>query len=268
MEHLISTVFMGADVLQDKMLSDAFALAKESLKTENLEHHQDFLFIDLSDKKSISVDEIIPVVIMGSRKPVIAESSFVIINHMDALTVAAQNKLLLTLEQSPYLYLVGICYKDSLLQTIKSRVTVKRYETPSKAAFYEALQKEELSGEQKEAMYYAGSYSAELLAIYNAFFEADVKKSLDLLHLAKEKDKECVFQDRELVFSILALLECTLKQKVLKLLASKDTDGALYIEQQRKVSNDRTLCKSSNYTQNDFFLCVVNVLETLNNDKE
>lgn len=123
----------------------ACEFAKQILKTESLDNYPDFKVISKkADKKDILVEQI--------RKELIDEVYIVpaagdrkvyIINNAEALTVAAQNTLLKTLEEPPkYITIILVSSNISaFLTTILSRVTKISFEGISdeelKAYIYE-----------------------------------------------------------------------------------------------------------------------------------
>ena len=110
-------------------LNDALAFAKASLHTESLENHPDYLFISSCGKKTIGVDDVLPLIRKCSFPPVVADKIMVIIDDMEKLTVAAQNKLLLLLEENTHCFVIGIVHEDGLLlDTVKSRMRLLSYQ--------------------------------------------------------------------------------------------------------------------------------------------
>lgn len=192
------------------MLEDALAFARASLHVENLDVCQDFVYVSANGKKAIGVEDILPLLQKVAYPPVVAEKIVVVLNDMERLTVAAQNKLLVMLEENQYCFVIGIVKEDTLLDTVKSRMRLVEYPPLSLDEF---LKKHSLSKDE-DYMFYAceGSdvvyeHIAEckpmFLALKNACMGNKKYEVFKILHLVKEKDKAAVTEDKILVKAII-----------------------------------------------------------------
>lgn len=192
------------------MLEDALAFARVLLHTENLDVCQDFVYVSADGKKTIGVEDILPLLQKVSYPPVVAEKIVVVLNDMEKLTVAAQNKLLVMLEENPYCFVIGIVREDTLLDTIKSRMRLVEYPAPTLEEF---LKKYSLSKEE-EIMFYAcdgnevvyehiADSKPMFLALKKACMGEKKHEIFKILHLIKEKDKSAVTEDKVLVKAVI-----------------------------------------------------------------
>lgn len=106
-------------------LTFAKELAKNILKTDNLEVCPDYKYIEkLEDKKDIVIDQIRKQIIDDVYiAPLTSNNKLYIINDAECLNTAAQNSLLKTLEEPPkYIVIILVCSNiNKILPTIKSR---------------------------------------------------------------------------------------------------------------------------------------------------
>lgn len=264
-----SLLLMGKEGFS--MKEDALALAKALLKSDNLDVHPDFLYVT-SDKSTLGVDDILPIIEKGSHPPFVADRTIVVIDKMHTLTVVAQNKLLLLLENNPYVFVVGICFEDTILQTVKSRMRIVSYMPLTKKEF---ISQSNLPEDDAELFFISSGGSLGLLEkllgnkeIFHALKNANIYHSakdrikiLEILHLANEKDKEAVTSDPVLMKAVLRLLAHIFIQLAIKSYAGNPDEvnrlleiAALLVEEEDKVT-------SPGYTKHDFFKAMVYCIE-------
>lgn len=254
------------------MLDDALDIAANLLKTEHIENHPDYLYIDLpKDKKTIGVDSILPVIQKGCVKPVLAEHSVAIINHMDCLTEAAQNKLLLTLESNTYLYIIGVAYKDTLLSTVKSRMMITEYRSYSKNNFLD-LYKDIYSKEDSLLLYHATGGCPGLVPaltdniemfreLYHICQESNLYRLMESLHLVKEKDPLAVHNDRQLLLAVIHVLQYALIEKAVRIYSDEPLTAAKLVRVIDRLLEDESVCQTSQYTKDNFFRTIAFLTE-------
>lgn len=114
----------------------------------------------LEDKPSIGVDEIRPIKESLYIAPNDGDKKFYIISDADTLTPAAQNALLLPIEEPPeYVTFFLICENSaSLLETVRSRAPVLRTEKFS-SAFIEEYLRSKYKNPDKSKLSYASALS-------------------------------------------------------------------------------------------------------------
>ena len=253
------------------MLEDGLALARHLLNTSDLDGHPDFLMVaPMAKKKTIGVEEIMPVVSLGAYPPIHGSSSIAIIDGMDKLTVAAQNKLLILLETNPYVLVIGICYGD-VIDTVKSRMRIVPYHPYTKSEF---LCKCGLPEDEGELFYYAttgciGFISSlqgerDLFKAIKIACSSDTKRK-DLyraLHLVKEKDKQAVTEDLFLQQAVLRVLIFLFQKQSEQACATKDYGKAMrYNDIVNRLVEDEKLSERSTYSKNDFFTTIMYCVE-------
>lgn len=118
-----SYIFYGEEGIGK--LTFAKELAKQILKTDNLEICPDYKYIEkLEDKKDIVIEQIRKEIIDDVYiAPIASEHKVYIVNDAECLNTAAQNSLLKTLEEPPkYIVIILVCSNiNKILPTIKSR---------------------------------------------------------------------------------------------------------------------------------------------------
>jgi len=245
------------------MLEDALELVSKLFCSEYYEKHPDYLFVDLKDKKTIGVDEITPVIEKGLMKPVLASKAVVVINHMDALTEAAQNKLLLTLEESPYLFIIGISYQNRLLDTVLSRMKRTSYQPLSQKEFLSVCEGD-IDKDDAVLLFHACSgcpglipAMKEELPMFRAVLNACLGKRSGLfsaLHLVKEKDKLAITEHKELILPVFRIMQHGLLERALRLSSQGDSKGAIGCAKLvRLIEGDMQVCNSSAYSKDNLF---------------
>lgn len=216
---------------EGNLLDNALNKAAEMLGTTRdlLASNPDYLFVDYDEgKTSIGVETANSIIDKSSLVPTFGDFQICVINHMDSMTEAAQNKLLKTLEESS-MVILGVCYENGILPTVKSRMT-----------------KVHIAGKVE--------LPAEVTAIFDKVGVALNENPMDVLkclNLVKEKDNESFFQvHRDAVGELLTFIGNNCSSKL-----SEDT-----IE---RLGSQREYCMSSNFTKDDFFVLIVTVVNDL-----
>ena len=216
---------------EGNLLDYALNKAAEILNTTKdlLSTNPDYLFVDYDEgKSSIGVETANIIVGKSLLMPSFGDHQVCVINHMDSMTEAAQNKLLKTLEESSMVVL-GVCYEDGILPTVKSRMNKVRI-----------LDKVELS--------------AEVATIFDKVGTALNDNPVDVfrcLNLVKEKDTDSFFQvHRNAVGELLSFIGNTCSSK-------------LSTETVMRLGSQREYCMSSNFTKDDFFVLIATIVSDL-----
>ena len=251
------------------MLEDALAFARAFLRTTNLDVCQDFVYVSANGKKTIGVEDILPLLQKVAYPPVVAEKIVVVLNDMEKLTVAAQNKLLVMLEENQYCFVVGIVREDTLLDTIKSRMRLVEYPLLSLEDF---LKKHSLSKDD-DYMFYAcdgndvvyehiADSKPMFLALKNACMGSKKHEIFKILHLVKEKDKSAVTEDKILVKAIIRAMThiyVSLAYTYFKEGNGCGVDNCIDICE--RLSEDVNKVMQSSYTKNDFLNLLIFCVE-------
>ena len=254
------------------MKEDAMSLAKYLLSTDRVEEHTDFLLIKPSgEKKTIGVDEVMPLIKKGTMPPIHGKFSVVVIDGMEKLTVSAQNKLLVLLESNSYVFVIGIAYKDTLLDTVKSRMRIVPYRRYEKDEFLSLCS---LPAEEATLFYYATAgcpgLVEELESEREMFLslrqacntDAERTQLLRVLHLLKEKDKLSVTNDTRLMLCVIRILQFIFQEHAVHSYCAMDMGRACrYQEIVERLIYDEQQCGKSSYTKNDFFNTIVYCVE-------
>ena len=254
------------------LLEDALELSRALLKTDNLSLHPDYLFIS-TEKKTIGVEEVSLINAKASMPPVLADTIVCVIESMEKMTVAAQNKMLLLLESNPNIMVIGICYKDTLLSTVKSRMRLVSYASLCKEDFISACS---MSAEDAQLFFVT---SEGVLALKETFEEnrelfRGVRdccrgksrwKLLELLGLLKENDKAAITGNKELMRYVLRIMERTFADMAMECCHEGDKDkrgeALHYLSISNQIGAELPRLDSPSYTKNDFFRIVAVAIE-------
>lgn len=222
-----SILFYG----EGNLLEHALNKAAQMLNTdrESLSTNPDYLYVDYDEgKTSIGVETANEIVNKSALVASFNEYQVCVVNHMDSMTEAAQNKLLKTLEESA-LIILGVCYENTLLPTVKSRM--KKVHISDKAQL-----------------------SDEVTAIFDKVLVALDDKPEELLlclNLVKEKDTSSFYQQyRNSVGDLLSLI-------------GNHCSSKLSEETVKRLGKQREYCMSSNFTKDDFFVLIATVVNDL-----
>ncbi len=196
-----------------------------SISPSELERSSDFFFVGLDEsEKTIGVEKADEIIRMSSLSAIGTGCKVFLIDSMDKMTVAAQNRLLKTLEESSSL-IIGTCYEDNLLPTVKSRMQLIR--VSEKVALPEDV-------------------SVLLDRIREVLAEGCPEKLFVILNLVKEKDSRSFFScHRDNVKDVIATVASSLMKPEIMRLSSEHLEK----------------CMSVGYTKDDFFMYVANVVE-------
>lgn len=244
--------------------------------------HPDVLIIE-PDSGSIKVDQVRQISEFMTYLPSNGKLKYVLIDDANMMTLATQNALLKSLEESRHTVFFLISHEDVLLDTIVSR---------SKSILFEALTKEQvkdcLSHNVAEiddfvldlcsghiGLYYLymdksyKSFRNECEAIINGIVQMKSRRELyELFHCVKEKDKELFLdkydiQEIRIVLEYLkrgfynALLSKTQQKSVIDSLSSKLAllyDGPELIKIVSRITRDlKVMQMKGAYNKNDFF---------------
>lgn len=225
MKTKLGILFIGKK--GQNLLEKAREVAAQNLSISplKLEQSSDFYFVGLDeDEKSIGVDKANDIVQKASLNATSNAYKVFIIDSMDKMTVPAQNKLLKTLEESNTL-IIGTCYEDNLLPTVKSRMQIIRVNDEV-----------DLSEDVKKIFE----------GVHSSIETGELKRLFAILNLVKEKDPKSFFNvHRDNVKDLICeIASCFDRPQIMRL-------SAEHLEK----------CMGSNYTKDDFFTYVANVVE-------
>lgn len=255
------------------MLEDVVDFLSSLFQGADYEKHPDYLFVDLpEDKKTIGVDDILPIVQKGHIKPVLLEKTVIVINHMDCLTEAAQNKLLLSLEESPYLFVIGIAYRDKLLSTVLSRMRRISYKPLTKEEFISYCEGTYARGDATLLAHACSGCPGLVHSIgehLDLFRQLDIacrgsKRSdiLSVLHLVKEKDKLAIYNSKELLRPVLRVMQAAFLDKSFECIKNGEEGKALrYTEKVRRLLEDDRVVESPAYSKDNFIRTMIGCVE-------
>ena len=220
---------------EGNLLEHALDKAAEILKTtrEMLISNPDYLFVDYDEgKTSIGVETANMIVEKSSLIATFGEHQVCVVNHMDSMTEAAQNKLLKTLEESSMIIL-GVCYEDNILPTVKSRM--KKVKISDKVEL------------PQDILDIFSSVSVALSSKSESIFEC--------LNLVKEKDANSFFlAHREYIGALLTHIGNTCSSNL-----SEKTI--------QRLSTQREYCMSSSFTKDDFFVLIATIVLDLRKER-
>ena len=263
------------------MLSDALSVASCILATpvERLSIHPDYLFIDKGDEKSIGVAQSDLIVQKASLLPAVSDKTVIVIDGFDSMTVQAQNKLLKTIEENDSVLVIAVAYTNAVLDTIKSRMRVLEYEPLNRDSFL-AFCKERNIPDAPYFYYASGGCPdykncEQLTKLYKSIGECILKKDIpkiySLLHLVKEKDKGNFFQVGN-VYNLFCFLGAFIADcEICRVnpsssffeLSTTSCDVKPLANCQNSIAKALEHCGYASYSQDDFFLDIINIFECL-----
>lgn len=252
------------------MLDDAFDLAKRVLNVEHLEVHPDYLFIER--KKSMGVDDVLPIIDKGSLMPSLAKHCVCIIDGIDSFTEAAQNKVLKVLEESP-MQVIAISYSDRVLDTIKSRLIPVSYVPMPYDRF-----KEEVDGEDVKTLYMMTrgakglvEQCTEIIDMFSSVKGCIERHELDglmpALHIVNEKDKLSIYKTGYMPMMV-EFLEYVFSELFIARAMGEDTslmkcNNTYSIDVLRNIcsiiSEHKSNCRKQWYDKNNFFYLIASI---------
>ncbi len=209
------------------LLSKAREVAAEhlSISPSHLENCPDFFQIGLDDgEKSIGVDKANEIIGKAALRASSSDYQVFIIDSMNLMTPDAQNKLLKTLEESETM-IIGVCYEDTLLSTVKSRMHIVRVN--------DAV---ELPDDVKEIF---GK-------VTDVISSGKLEELFVVLNLVKEKDPKSFFQcHKEYVKDLIMVISRNILRPEVAMTCSSHLER----------------CMRPSYTKDDFFMFVANIVE-------
>lgn len=264
------------------MLEDALHFAREYLGTDNLDRHPDYLYVhQLPKKKSIGVEEVALINTKATLKPTLAKKRIIIIDGIDNMTEAAQNKILKILEDcDATVIILAIAYSERVLATIKSRLVVYDYRHLGFVEFADAMKQ---YSDLSPYMYYLLSYGCinlvEDLTDYDAVFRSIVRvidkenypELLQVMSLLKEKDPNAI-TNTPYIKNVLHLICACFSEKVMLLydqggkLMTSPVNGTIkkYDDICQMIGDHLIKCMDRSYSKDNFFSLIVYIIEEMN----
>lgn len=263
------------------MLTDALEFARSYLGRCNLDTHPDYLYVGVSNsKKSMGVDEAKLVENKASLRPSLAARQVIVIDGIDMMTVAGQNKLLKTLEDKEAI-IIAISYGNKVLDTVYSRLEIVPYHTLCREDFCGVTQ---LTDKQADILF-AASHGCpavvERIVDYLPRFE-DILSSIETgelsglipaMSLLKEKDKESIAESSDRIYFINFLLSAFMEQLVFLTTATlpehplaKGCPSYSYEQLftiMQLLMKHQCICQQSTYSKNNFFHLIVGIIESM-----
>lgn len=245
---------------------DATELAKLLLKTTDklLLQHPDFLLVD-TDKKSLGVEEVDEIINKASLVPALADKIVVLIKGFDRLTEIAQNMLLKLIEESQTVLIIGTCYQDNILETIKSRCCLFYYRPYSEEQFAEYCKKNSIA--DSSLLYFLTNGCPGLINEEPEVLETFKKVSenisqnttvnlLATLHLLEEKDKDNFYTKHPAhVRSLMRLLNSLFQKKWVS-----NPKNNNYKQICALLNADISSCSKVTYTKDNFFYLIAQII--------
>lgn len=259
------------------MLHDAISIAEKELGTKKISLHPDYLFVTAPDgKKQLGVEQAEAILSRGSLRPAIAKRQVIVIDGIDRMTVPAQNKLLKLVEEQEHILVLAVAYSSAVLDTIRSRLTVRRYEPLPYEKFREATDGLE---QREQVMFFhltdgcpglipeMGQLVPVCRDIMEAVESGNLPALLPAMHLLTEKDKLSVAQGAYRL-QILQFLEACFASELSFLYGSPDgfLNGVkIYtVSQLTKIlkilADDKVICNRPTYSKDDFFQLMARVI--------
>jgi hypothetical protein len=260
-DYLLGSLSTGLLLMGNRglpMLDDAMKIASSLLSADNAEGHPDFLFITLGEKEqSIGVDEVEPILQKASLFPSIAQRSVIVIDNFDKVTVQAQNKLLKLIEESVTAVIIGVCYEDLVLQTIKSRMRVINYQPMDKSTYMACCGIDDKTLALASYFVSGGIIGSEMDEELFSFFKnvavaincGNLHELMPALGMLEEKSASSFYkQYRNYVGSMISFI------------------GQLLVDNRKfdligLLSEHKDIASSSRYTQDDFFALITELVE-------
>ena len=256
------------------MKADALDFAMKYLNMEQIYLHPDFLMIEKSVNKSfIGVDDAARITERAAIRPNIVGKHLIIIDGIDCMTVAAQNKLLKILEDSENIFVIAISYGNSVLDTIISRMAVIEYHALTRDNFYKKWMT--LYPAFDPELYFQITHgcmnAAEWLLEYDNLFkklrDCIQKQSFlnlfSIFHLVREKDKEAVTENHRLIPYIISFMQ---EEYIKSLTKACTSDMNIKLYSLKILEEHRLRCEIQGYSKDDFFNLIVHLTESNNID--
>lgn len=261
------------------MLSDAFEIAKRELDTEKLSVHPDFLLVQAENgKRQLGVEQAEAVLSRCALRPAIAKRQVVIIDGIDRMTVAGQNKLLKMLEEEESILVLAVAYSAAVLDTIKSRLSKVIYRPLDYKQFCEYPVMSQTDDTDRWMYFYLTDGCPGLVEemdglkpvckdIIAAVEACQLKNLLPAMHLLTEKDKDSVAQG-QYKKQVIQFLEACFASELMSLYGV--SDGFLKPNTSYKhsqlvniidmLTEAKTKCSSSTYSKDNFFDLIMRII--------
>lgn len=246
---------------------DAMQMASSILKATNkqLLRHPDFMSVDSGKDKTIGVEKVAEILAKASLVPALGEKIVVVIKEFDKLTEQAQNMLLKLIEESGTVLIIGTCYQDNILETIKSRCSLFYYKPYTKEQFEEYCKEKGIA--DSALLYYLTNgcpglcnENTEVLNCFKAVAAAiESGKYTDLLatlHLLEEKDKDNFYMKYPSHVKQLLRLLANLFQKKWVL----EPSNSIYKTICCILNENIMSCSKVSYTKDNFFYLFAQII--------
>ena len=259
------------------MLDDALAIAKKELNTVNLSVHPDFLLVKSPEgKKTLGVEQAGEMLSRCALRPAIAKRQVIVIDGIDRMTVAGQNKLLKMLEEEESILVLAVAYSADVLDTVGSRLSHIVYKPLNYTEF--CAQVGDMEERKKHLLFHltdgcpglAGSMKDLITVcedIIRAVEENQLKDLLPAMHLLTEKDKDSVATG-QYKQQVIQFLEACFASELSGLYGS--TDGFLMPNETYAVSQlililnmlseDKVICNRTTYSKDNFFNLIMRII--------
>lgn len=252
------------------MKADAIDFAVKYLDMEHIYLHPDFLMIQKQmGKTCIGVDQAAQITAKASIRPSIAKKHLVIIDGIDSMTEAAQNKLLKVLEDGENLFVIAISHGKPVLDTIISRMTVYEYHALKKDDFQEKMIN--LYPALDASLYFQITHGCmdaiEWLLDYDKLFK-DLQDCIQMqsffelfsiFHLVREKDKEAVTENRRVIPYLISFIQ---EEFIKSLTSASVVNVNTKLDSLKILEEHRLRCEIPGYTKDDFFNLIVHLAES------
>ena len=264
------------------LLTEALKAAAEILKTtpDKLSGHPDYLYIDRGGENSLGVAVSESILTKASLKPSLADVLVIVVHEFDAMTEAAQNKLLKLLEDNCNVIIIGTVFRDKVIPTIRSRTRIIEYRPLSRDAFFAYIGK---TDDDAEILYCLTNGCPGLIDEYDGAIPIFKGMVLDYLsqnpvyffkrcNLVEEKDKNNFYTKYPMLVKQLFCLIGQLISETLQyglgisntLVSKKLSYSTEQLLSCYKVVNNAIWeCEQSYYTNHNFYLSMTQIVESL-----
>lgn len=267
------------------MLNDALDFAQKYLGTNHLDRHPDYLYVhQMSDKKSMGVEEAALINSKATLKPALSEKQIIIIDGIDSMTEIAQNKILKVLEDCDNTVIViAIAYSEHVLSTIKSRLIVYEYKHLSATEFVDAMKSYPklspyiyypLSGGCIDSVANLSAYNDMFCAIVRIIDSENYSELLQAMGLLKEKDPTALTNTPYIKNTLHLICACFSEKLMLSFhqkgnlmtipakSSSKKYENAIHI-----IGEHLVKCANTVYSKDNFFFLIVSIIEEMKKDR-
>lgn len=270
MKDMVSqgVLFMGRPGLPLREEAKQLAADLLACDPDRLEFHPSYLLVETSKgKKTMGVEEAELVVSTATQTPVLSDRRVIIIDGIDRMTEAGQNKLLKTLEDKQDAVILATAYSDTVLSTIKSRMSIRERLSLSYEAFLAALPEEYKDDAEHYYRITSGcpglvdelsGYSDDLKVAYQDVRSGDLVKIVADFHLVREKDKAAITASPYMLQAMQAIEAA--------LMAELENNSGVYTlselgQMVGLVIDNKARLATTAYTKDDFFRMVMELIE-------